>query len=181
MLVAKMVLNIIVTEGMAPSLNNSRNLALQPNLLLPTKCNATAALKAGHLQLLGVMMHKLKTITDAIVLNIPRRTIPGHCKERYKCEINCPRHTHGPSCTTAQLVNLGSIDRQLGNLGSTTSNHLMYACLNRSDMWLKVDLTMDIKNICSKNIGLHAPNIFTILGSTIHMICHLMSTKSSLL
>jgi hypothetical protein len=48
MLVAKMVLNIIVTEGMAPSLNNSRSLALQPNLLLLTKCNAEATLKAGH-------------------------------------------------------------------------------------------------------------------------------------
>jgi hypothetical protein len=49
-----------------------------------------------------------------------------------------------------------------------------------SDVWLKVDLEMHIKNICSKNIGLHAPTILTILGSTINMIHHLMSTKSSL-
>jgi hypothetical protein len=48
MVVAKMVLNIIVTEGMAASLNSSRSLAFQPNLLLSTKCNAEAALKAGH-------------------------------------------------------------------------------------------------------------------------------------
>ena len=66
-----MVLNIIVTEGMASSLNNSRNLALRPNLLLPTKCNATTALKANHFRQLGVTMRNLKTITDVIVLTYP--------------------------------------------------------------------------------------------------------------
>ena len=128
-----MVLNVIVMEGMAPSLKSSRGstLALRPNLLLPTKCNATAALEAGHFRRLGVTMRNLKTITDVIFLIIPRWTIPGHCRERYKCEIDCPRHTHAPYCTTAQLVNLGlTADIDLDNLGSTASDRLLYACLS---------------------------------------------------
>jgi hypothetical protein len=81
MLVAKMVLNIIVPKGMAPSLNNIRSLALRLNFLLPTKCNATATLKGEHFRRLGFTMRNLKTITEVIVLNIPQRMIPRHCRE----------------------------------------------------------------------------------------------------
>ena len=131
MLVAKMALNFIVTEGMAPFLNSSRSLAFRPNILLLTKCNATAALKANHFRQLGVTMRNLKTITNVIVLNIPRRTIPGHCRERCKREIYCPRHTHAPSCTTTQRVNLGSTaGGHLDNLGGIASDCLLYACLH---------------------------------------------------
>jgi hypothetical protein len=130
MLVAKMVLNIVVTEGMAPSLNSSRSLVLRPNLLLSTKCNAEATLKAGHFRRLGITIRNLKTITNIIVLNIPRRTFPEHCREWYKCEINFPRHTRAPSCTTAQLINLGATTGgHLGDLGTTASDRLFYACL----------------------------------------------------
>jgi hypothetical protein len=78
-----------------------------------------------------ITMRNLKTITEVIVLNIPRRMILEPCKEWHKCEIDCPRHTHAPSCTTAQLVNLGStVGGDLGNLSGTTSDRLLYACLS---------------------------------------------------
>lgn len=39
--------------------------------------------------------------------------------------------TDTPSCTTAQLVNLGSTaDGHLGNLGGATFNRLLYASLH---------------------------------------------------
>jgi hypothetical protein len=119
MLVAKMVLNIIVTEGIAPSMNSSRSLALRPNLLLPTKCNVEAALKANHFRRLGIIMRNLKTITDVIVLNIPRRTFLEHCREWYKSEIDFPKHTHAPSTLSKKKLccrkrNL-SPSRQNGN------------------------------------------------------------------
>jgi hypothetical protein len=115
---------------MVPSLN-SCNLALRPNLLLSTKCNAEVALKAGHFRQLGITIRNLKTITDVIVLNIPRWTFPEHCREWYKCEIDFPKHTCAPFCTIAQLVNLGAIaGGLLGNLGGATSDRLFYACLS---------------------------------------------------
>jgi hypothetical protein len=125
-----MVLNVIVTEGMVPSLNSSRNLALLPNLLFSTKCNAEVALKTGHFRQLGITIRNLKAITDVIVFNIPRWMFLEHCREWYKCEIDFPRHTRAPSCTTAQFVNLGATSSgHLGNLGRAASDRLFYACL----------------------------------------------------
>ena len=37
-------------------------------------------------------------------------------------------------------------------------------------VWLGVDLKMDTKKTCSKEIGLHAKNMLTIIGSIVNII-----------
>ena len=164
---------------MAPSLNNSRNLALQPNLLLLTKCNAIVAVKAGHFWRLGVTMRNLKIITDVIVLNIPQWTISEHCREWYKCEIDFPRHTHTPSYTTAQLVDLGmTVGGHLGSLGSAASNRLLYACMPIYE-WHVISCESNNghqKYMSSKVIGLHVQNMLIILGRIVNMFGNTYTT-----
>jgi hypothetical protein len=130
MLILEMVLNVVISKWGIPSLDSGCRLAFEPYLLLTTKYNAEATLKAGHLPSGSITTKcNLNTIAGIIALHISRTMWRRHDKcaakaimivqEHHKTRSNgLSIHTFSMHRSVHPYVQVGAFaNLNIGNIG----------------------------------------------------------------